>query len=60
VARTSRTGAKADTMSDTGAVTAFATPFSLHVVRMDMESLPTGMAMPRRTQVSIATARTVS
>jgi hypothetical protein len=29
-------------------------------VRIDIESLPTGIATPRRTHVSSATARTVS
>ena len=35
-------------------------PPSVHVVRIDIESLPTGIDTPRRTQVSSATARTVS
>ena len=60
VPRTSATGANADTMSETGAVTARSTPSARHVVRIDIESLPTGIDNPRRTQVSSATARTVS
>ncbi len=60
VRRTSAIGAKAETMSEIGAVTALSTPLSVHVVRIDIESLPTGMETPSRTQVSSATARTVS
>ena len=51
---------EAETTSEIGAVTAFSTPWSDHVVRIDIESLPTGIATPRRTHVSSATARTVS
>ena len=58
--RASRTGAKAETISDSGAVTACSSPSSRHVVRIDIESLPTGMLMPSAGQSSIATARTVS
>ena len=58
--RASGTGANADTMSDSGAVTALSAPPSCHVVRIDIESLPTGMLMPSAGQSSIATARTVS
>ena len=47
-------------ISDSGAVTAFSTPSSRHVVRIDIESLPTGMLTPSAGQSSIATARTVS
>ena len=56
------TGAKAETMSERGAVTAFASPLaaSVHVVFIDMESLPTGIAMPSAGQSSMPTARTVS
>ena len=43
VRRASRTGANAETISDTGAVTALSTPSSRHVVRIDIESLPTGI-----------------
>ena len=54
------TGAKAETISDSGAVTAFSPSPSCHVVRIDIESLPTGMLMPSAGHSSIATARTVS
>ena len=60
VARASRTGANADTMSDTGAITLFCTPASLQVVRIDSESLPTGMAIPSLGHSSFATACTVA
>ncbi len=46
VPRTSVTGAKAETISDTGATTSLAAPASSHLVRIDSESLPTGMLMP--------------
>ncbi len=59
-ARASATGANAETISEIGAVTALGVPFSVHVVRIDIESLPTGMDRPIATHVSIATARTVS
>jgi hypothetical protein len=62
VARTSVTGAKAETMRDRGAVTDFSSPEagSRQVVRIDMESLPTGIATPSAGQSSMPTARTVS
>ena len=60
VRRTSATGAKADTISDTGATTRLSTPPSLHTVRIESESLPTGMAMPSAGHSSRPTARTVS
>ena len=60
VLRASVTGANAETISETGAVTALATPLSDHVVRIDIESLPTGIDRPIATHVSMATARTVS
>ena len=60
VLRASATGANAETISEIGAVTALSTPLSFHVVRIDIESLPTGIDRPIATQVSIATARTVS
>ena len=60
VRRTSLTRAKAEMMSDRGAVTWRRSPASSHTVFMDMESLPTGMAMPRAGQSSMPTARTVS
>ncbi len=49
-------------MSESGAVTAFSSPLfaSRHVVRIDIESLPTGIAIPSAGQNSIATASTVS
>ena len=60
--RTSVTGANAETMSESGAVTAFSPPDfgSRHVVRIDIESLPTGIATPIAGQSSIPTAFTVS
>ena len=60
VSRTSSHGANADTMSDTGLTTSAREPRSSHAVRIDMESLPTGMLTPRAGQRSRATARTVS
>ena len=60
VARTSSQGAKAETTSDSGDTTAFSSPCSSHVVRIDIESLPTGMPMPSLGQRSRATAFTVS
>src|SRR4030095_9824588 len=59
VLRASATGANAETISDIGAVTAFATPLSLHVVRVDIESEPTEIESLMTTHVSSATARTV-
>ena len=56
VPRASSTGAKAETMSDSGATTSFPS----QAVRMDRESLPTGIEMPSAGQSSSATARTVS
>ena len=58
----SATGANAETMSDSGAVTAFASPVaaSFQVVFIDMESLPTGMETPSAGQSSMPTAFTVS
>ena len=60
VSRTSSHGANADTMRDTGLTTSTREPPSSHAVRIDMESLPTGMLTPRAGQRSRATARTVS
>jgi len=61
--RASATGANAETISDSGAITA-CSPLSpcasRHVVRIDIESLPTGMLTPSAGHSSIATARTVS
>ena len=55
--RASVTGAKAVTMSDSGAVTLWALPFASQPVRMESESLPTGMAIPSAGQSSTPTAR---
>ena len=60
VGRTSSSVAKAETMSDTGAVTCSACPFSLQRVRIDRLSLPTGTLMPSAGQSSRPTAFTVS
>ncbi len=55
------TGANADTTSETGAMTHFSAPSaSRQSVRIDSESLPTGMAMPSCGHSSFATARTVA
>ena len=58
--RTSVTGAKALTISDSGAVTLRGSPVSFQTVRIDIESLPTGIAMPSAGQSSRPTARTAS
>jgi hypothetical protein len=55
-ARASLSGANADTTSESGATTSF----SSHAVRMESESLPTGMEIPSAGQSSSATAFTVS
>src|SRR5579859_359839 len=47
-------------ISETGATTSFATPRSSHLVRMDSESLPTGMLMPSAGHNSMPMALTVS
>ena len=60
VSRASPTGAKAVTIRDTGAVTLLASPLSSHWVRIDIESLPTGMVIPSSGQKSSPTALTVS
>ncbi len=52
--------AKPETISDSGATTLLSMPFSCHRVRMDRESLPTGMAMPSFGHSSMPTAFTVS
>ena len=54
--RTSRTGANALTINDSGEVRVFPS----HTVRMDIESLPTGMAMPSAGHSSTPTAFTAS
>mmetsp|Transcript_1244 Transcript_1244/g.3532 ORF Transcript_1244/g.3532 Transcript_1244/m.3532 type:complete len:285 (+) Transcript_1244:3291-4145(+) len=56
VPRTSAMLANADTISDTGAVTCW----SSHLVRIDSESLPTGMDTPSAGHSSMPTALTVS
>ena len=43
----SLTGANADTIRDTGATTLYSSSPSSHLARIDSESLPTGIAMPR-------------
>jgi len=61
------TGAKALTINDSGAVTLRTSPGGLpgsragsrHTVRIDIESLPTGIAMPAPAQLA-PTARTAS
>ena len=60
VPRTSSSVTKADTISDTGAVTWRACPPSLQRVRIDKLSLPTGTLMPKAGHSSMPTARTVS
>ena len=57
---TSLTGAKADTINETGEVTDLSVLPSFHVERIDKESLPTGMLMPSAGHSSIPTALTVS
>ena len=60
VARTSPSVANAVTMSDTGEVTFLAPSASFHWVRMDSESLPTGMDTPSAGHSSRPTALTVA
>jgi hypothetical protein len=60
VLRTSVTGAKPETISDTGETTALFSPSSFQVVRIDSESLPTGIEMPSAGHSSMPTALTVS
>ena len=59
LARTSATGAKAVTISDTGATTWRCSPSCSQLVFMDSESLPTGMDRPAAWHSSL-TADTVS
>ena len=54
------TGAKAVTISDSGAVTACGCPSACQLVRIDRESLPTGIAIPSAGHSSSPTARTAS
>ena len=60
----SATGAKAETMSEMGAVMRFCffspEPLSCQTVLMLMESLPTGMVMPSAGQSSMPTACTAA
>ncbi len=60
--RMSVTEAKAEMMSDMGAVTRFCAPVaaSFQTVDMLMESLPTGMVMPSAGQSSMPTACTAA
>jgi hypothetical protein len=58
--RTSVTGANALTISDSGAVTERSSPLSRHTVRIDIESLPTGIATPSAGHSSAPTACTAS
>jgi hypothetical protein len=58
--RTSVTRANADTISAIGPTAWCAPRSSLQALRIDSESLPTGIAMPSAGQSSIATAFTVS
>ena len=58
--RASGTGANAEMMSDVGASTVCKPSTSVHEVRIDSESLPTGMVMPSEVHSSAPTARTVA
>ena len=58
--RTSPQGAKPETINDTGAVTARSPSALSHTVRMDIESLPTGIVIPKAGQKSMPMASTVS
>ena len=60
VPRTSDSVAKAETISDTGAVTCRASSPSVQRVRIDRLSLPTGTLMPSAGHSSMPTALTVS
>jgi len=60
VPRTSPNDANAVTIKLTGEVTFLACSPSRQVVRMDSESLPTGMLMPSAGQSSMPTALTVA
>ena len=60
VLRTSRTGANAEMINDTGATTDLRAGPSPHAVFIDSESLPTGIAMPSAGQSSSPTACTVA
>ena len=58
--RASTQGANADTIRDRGATTSLFFLPSFQAVRIDIESLPTGILMPSCGHNSIATASTVS
>ena len=60
VSRTSAHGAKAETISESGETTSSGRPSSCHAVRIDIESLPTGMLTPSAGHRSVATLFTVS
>jgi hypothetical protein len=60
VRRTSATGANAETISDTGDTTDLSPCSSRQVVRIDKESLPTGIAMPKAGQSCMPTACTAA
>ena len=60
VLRTSVTGAKAVMTPDIGEVTDLSSPSSFQVVRIDNESLPTGIAIPSAGHISIPIALTPS
>ena len=60
VPRTSASVAKALTISETGEVTFLASAPSVQTVRMDSESLPTGIDTPRAGHSSMPTAFTAS
>ena len=53
-------GAKADTMSEMGAMMRLSTVPSFQTVLMLIESLPTGMVMPSAGHSSMATACTAA
>ena len=60
VSRISETGAKAETISDTGEVTVLKSSASCQRVCIDRESLPTGMVIPSAGHSSMPTASTAS
>ena len=60
VRRTSRTGANAETISDSGATIFRVRPSCCQLVFIDSESLPTGIVMPSAGQNSSPTAFTVA
>ena len=60
VLRTSMTGANAVITPVIGDVTALSSPLSFQVVRIESESLPTGIAIPKAGHISIPIAFTPS